>query len=79
VVFLPNTFQPVHTNRLVRQSGDAEPMAQTLLRVVHIVVVDGSVSRHSVVPQGDRAFFPADAGLKVVALGDVLRGGVSVS
>lgn len=47
-------------------------MAETLLGVVNVVVRDGGVSRDAVVPERNSAFFPLDANLEVLALGDVL-------
>lgn len=47
-------------------------MPQSLLRVVDVVVRDGGVGRHAVVPESHRAFLPLDADLEVLAEGDVL-------
>ena len=49
-------------------------MPQSLLRVVDIVVGDGSVCRHSVIPEGDGAFLPPHPNLEVLAICDVLFG-----
>lgn len=42
------------------------------MRVVDVVVRDGRVRRHAVVPEGDGALFPLDADLEILAQSDVL-------
>ena len=49
-------------------------MPKSLLRVVYVVVRDGCVRRHAVIPQRHGALLPLDAHLEVLALSNVLLG-----
>lgn len=63
----------MHANRLVGQRRQTHAVPQALLRVVHVVVGDGRVRRHPVVPQRHRALLPLDAHLQVLGVRDVLE------
>lgn len=60
------------SDRLVSQGRKSNAMSQTLLRVVHIIVIDCCVGRDSIIPQGNSALFPTHAGLEVLSESDVL-------
>lgn len=70
---LPRRLEAVDAARLLGLRSQAHAVPQTLLRVVHVVVVDGRVRRDPVVPERDGAGLPLYAGLEVLAQGDVLR------
>lgn len=69
----PNRLQPIHPPRLIRQRGNAEPMPQPLLRVMHVVVRDGRMRRHTVIPERHGSLLPLDSDLEVLTLRDVLE------
>ena len=51
-------------------------MSQALFRIVHVVIADGGVACHSVVPDAHGAIIPFDADLQISRNGDVLLLGV---
>ncbi len=69
----PNRFKPVHSSRALSERRDTEAMAQTFLGVVDVVVRDGGVRRHTVVPKSNRSLFPPQTYLEVLTLRDVLH------
>ena len=77
LTLLPNRLQPVHSSRVLGKRRDAEAMAQTFLGVVDVVVRDGGVRRHAVVPKSNRSLLPPQAHLEVLTLRDMLHKRIS--
>lgn len=48
-------------------------MAETFLWIMDVEVRDGSMRRHAVIPERDRALLPLDPNLEILAKGNVLK------
>lgn len=68
----PRGFQIIHPPWLVSQRRDPEAVAQALLGTVDVLIRDGCVRCHAVIPKAHDALFPSDRDPEVLAVLDVL-------
>jgi hypothetical protein len=60
------------THRLLRKRRQANTMSKPFIRIMHIVIADSGMGRHSVVPDTHGAIVPFDANLEISRDGNVL-------
>ena len=70
---LLTTQLAINTHRLLCKRRQAYAMAQSFIRIMHVVIADGGVARHSVVPDTHGTIVPFDAHLQVSRHRDMLR------
>lgn len=69
----PTRTLALYTHGLLSKRRQANTMSKPFIRIMHVVVADGSVARHSVVPNTNSAVVPFDTDLQIGGDGDVLE------
>lgn len=62
----------VDTHRLLCKRRQADAMSKPFIGIMHVVIADGRVACHSVVPDTHGTVIPFDADLQISRDGDVL-------
>lgn len=70
----PGRFQTIDPFWLIRQCRYPKSVPEALLGVMDVVIGDGGVRGHAVIPQRYCALLPSDPDLEVLPQGYVLRG-----
>ena len=70
---LITNYLAFHTHRLLCKRRQTDAMSEPFIRIMHVVIADRGVARHSVVPDAHGTIIPLHTDLQIGRDGDVLE------